>query len=878
MNLRVFVLLLLVFSSSFTYPVLAAEELGTASYGSTGVIGWLYTLIAGLVGWEIEEPPVVEVAAPEAEGDGSSSSLLIKSVKDLELATLDYAEDMHEINKAGFLLATDSFLTTYEDFVSSLDDSAVESELQEKLQSFSDEVLIVKEKAERGSLTKEDLDSLVNHISSATGRRYEKVDFEKYVEREIHPRILGAGGEVFVASGQLALPPSVESAMPLPEDYLPEEQIAPEIQDLANTLDNDPAKIYWWVRENVRYEPYYGAMQGAEQTLTSRYGNDIDTSLLLTALLRASGYPTRYVYGKAHATREEVFDLLGVNDVSSALRLMWGAGIPSEFDGKGFLLERMWVETYAKPSPYLSEHWVQLDSSWKKAGKYTKIDQYVSVQSTVNAAELAEGALSGAEINETEGYVTGINTSFIDGYLDENVETTLLQNISQDFFVPEEKMPASDVLLPLSMQFDFDKSYEYSSLPDALKYRVTLDLSSGDGNLLHYENFLPRMSGKSFVLDFSPATSADEEKIQAGDPAYEIMVTPRLYLGNDYAPGNDTMYGGELNITLEINLVESLETKKKIYAVERTAVVLDSPKTDFTSYNQALKNVKQLQDINNNDSLAREGLYLLGLNFFLRSDYYTDGLADFSGLRWVRANPGIAFITKERNVQNFGDAPISVEGGGTSIDLKYDHVSLSSDKNDTIDFNLQRGFTVSGFEGTVLEEIYNVTSISTLTIFNKAITENIPIHIITKDTLDKLNLLDISSSDKNIIRELLNKSSLYYALVPENNSQIGNWHGNGYIIIDIETGAGKYLIYGGLAGGITSDIKACDMAFSRLLVSAAVTVSFLKLVKGAVLICNALGIFCRVDRLIPVAGELLQSQIQEDALVLISDCDEFWNR
>ncbi|MEE8403377.1 MAG: transglutaminase-like domain-containing protein [Candidatus Hydrothermarchaeaceae archaeon] len=114
-------------------------------------------------------------------------------------------------------------------------------------------------------------------------------------------------------------------------------------------LSNDPTKIYRWVSDNVKYEPYYGSMKSADIVLLSRAGNDIDTASLVTALLRASDYPTRYVYGEAHATRNETFMLLGVNSVQEALRLMWGAGIPAEFDGHGFVIERVWVETYVEP-------------------------------------------------------------------------------------------------------------------------------------------------------------------------------------------------------------------------------------------------------------------------------------------------------------------------------------------------------------------------------------------------------------------------------------------------------------------------------------------------------------------------------------------------
>lgn len=490
-------MLFLIISSTVTFPVLAAEQLGTSNQ-EVSLGNWLSSLLSKLFGWEAGEAQNTE----ETQYESTSPTALYDSIKALELAAVDYSENIDsEEGREGFLMASEGYASTKDEFIASLEvsTSPTAAELKQKLDEFSDNVMKVQEKAESGSITKDDLTYLAEEIAGATGRRYEKVDFEKYTEREIHPRVLGSGGEVLVASGQLTLPPSVDSPLPLPEDYQPEDAVSPEIQALADKLDNDPAKIYWWVRENVRYEPYFGAMQGAEQTLVSRMGNDIDTASLLVSLLRASGYPSRYVYGEASATRDETFMLLGVNSVQEALRLMWGAGIPSEFDGYGFVIERVWVETYVQPRPYMREHWVQLDASWKPAENYTKIGEYVSVTSTINASELQEGALAGATINETAGYVTGINTSFIDSYTSSNVQTDVLQNITEEFFIPEEKMPPEEVYLPLSMQFDFNKSYEYSTLPDALKYHITVDIDSSEGTLLHYENTLSQIVGKPWT-------------------------------------------------------------------------------------------------------------------------------------------------------------------------------------------------------------------------------------------------------------------------------------------------------------------------------------------------------------------------------------------
>jgi hypothetical protein len=174
------------------------------------------------------------------------------------------------------------------------------------------------------------------------------------------------------------------------------------------------------------------------------------------------------------------------------------------------------------------------------------------------------------------------------------------------------------------------------------------------------------------------------------------------------------------------------------------------------------------------------------------------------GARWARVGPATLFVTKEKRVESFNGTPMNVTEGGTSVDLKYDQIVADSDKNTTISFNVQRGFTLSGYEGTVLEIFYeNVTGISTASLFNKAIQTNVSIFFVANDTLDRLDNISIPQGDKDIIKSLVNASSEVFAVVPNGSVQIGNWMGVGYVIVDRNSGTGKYLISGGLNGGST---------------------------------------------------------------------------
>jgi hypothetical protein len=69
------------------------------------------------------------------------------------------------------------------------------------------------------------------------------------------------------------------------------------IDDLALALEFDMERIFRFVSEQIRYEPYAGVLRGAEGTLMARAGNAADQAVLLSALLNASGIGSRFAQG-----------------------------------------------------------------------------------------------------------------------------------------------------------------------------------------------------------------------------------------------------------------------------------------------------------------------------------------------------------------------------------------------------------------------------------------------------------------------------------------------------------------------------------------------------------------------------------------------------
>ena len=74
------------------------------------------------------------------------------------------------------------------------------------------------------------------------------------------------------------------------------------IADLAFDLDYDLERMFRFVADEIRYEPYAGILRGAIGALDAGAGNSVDKSLLLAALLDESAIPYRFVRGALDET------------------------------------------------------------------------------------------------------------------------------------------------------------------------------------------------------------------------------------------------------------------------------------------------------------------------------------------------------------------------------------------------------------------------------------------------------------------------------------------------------------------------------------------------------------------------------------------------
>lgn len=180
-------------------------------------------------------------------------------------------------------------------------------------------------------------------------------------------------------------PPAALAQTPDP-DLLPATGVRFDLHDpddpivrKAEELGHDPIAIYEFVRNEIEFELYGGLARGATATLLGRRGNNPDQVALLVALLRASGYPARFVVGDIAAGVEAVQQWLQIPTVKGVRdHLAWYVPRPTFDNAPGvadddfILYEHWWAKVLVPYGPDQGRdlgapmRWIFLDPSFKQ--------------------------------------------------------------------------------------------------------------------------------------------------------------------------------------------------------------------------------------------------------------------------------------------------------------------------------------------------------------------------------------------------------------------------------------------------------------------------------------------------------------------------------
>ncbi|WP_084128277.1 transglutaminase-like domain-containing protein [Cellvibrio mixtus] len=647
-------------------------------------------------------------------------------------------------------------------------------------------------------------------------------------------------------------------------------QLTPEIKTLAAQLHNSSIEIYTWVHNNIRFIPSYGSIQGAQHTLETKQGNAIDTASLLIALLRAAEIPARYAYGTVEIPATKVMNWVGDAKTPEAAQAILGmGGVPTIGRVEGgkittFKLEHVWVEAYVDyfPSRGMKElagdSWIPMDASFKQ---YDFTDgMNLKDQVPFDAEALANTIQTKSIVNDAEGWVQNVPQADIEAQLTQfqNQLKTYIENQNPNSTVSDvlglqqiKVLPAR----PLAAGLPYNRiitSQTFNEVPNNLrhKFKYTLATESygypGD-EFISIEEPTAKLAGKTIALSFKPATKADEDIIASRLPA------PEADGSTDPAKLSKTLPGYLINLTAEFTI--NGETIKfgaagKMGGELYEEMGLWSPKEGWeTSINhptagsyraiglnlqginpeQAARLRQQLEvtklKLDSADSvqlglltkhnLVGDLLYGTVLNYFVLNDLQDQIAAQSSNIISYRLPSYGTFSTNMQTQYWFG-LPRNVSFSGLSMDIdhmKQHRISKTNDKNESIAFSQNAGSRMSAMEHHVPEQMFSSTTekaqgISAVKALTIASQQGQKIWTINNANLNlALSRINLGVEAENDIRNAVNEGKI--ATTHENRINFNGWIGEGYTLIDPNTGAGAYMISGGGNGSetIESDIS-----------------------------------------------------------------------
>jgi hypothetical protein len=638
-------------------------------------------------------------------------------------------------------------------------------------------------------------------------------------------------------------------------------QITPEIEALAQELAHNPVKIYNWVHDNIQFIPTYGSIQGSQMTLETKSGNAVDTASLLLALLRASGIHSRYAYGTVRIPIEKAMNWVGgVTAPEAAIQLLAQGGIPTVSLTQGgqikwVKMEQVWVEAWVDFFPSRGakhrkgDSWVPMDASFKQY----QFTQGMDIQNNVpfDAEGFANHITNTAQINEAEGWVSGIDQTFMETQLS-NYQTQMEAYITQTNpsatvgevlgtqTIISENRPRLAAGLPYQR---IAKGGTFKELPSNLRHHFKFSLYKNetdrilDNPALTLSQSLPKLAGKRLTLSFEPASESDRQVIESylpnipegqeldpndlptSLPGYLIHLKAQLKLDGEIVAesGRFTM-GQELSSTTGItrmtggwHLTNNKPIAGEFYAFGIdlqgiSAKQLETVKTRMETVKTKLE-AQQFEGLTK-DGIIGDMLYAGALSYFAANDVNLKMLNKGKQALAYRQPSFGTFSTSLDTVYSFG-VPRQVEMSGIMVDMDAVAQSLWAKNNDVQiakTIGSQVGMMTSALEHQIPEMLFTneenpgeaVSAVKALAI---ASAEGQRIYQVTTENVNAvLPILNISSEVKDEIRDSVAVGKV--ATVSENNITVGGWTGVGYIIADPETGAGAYRISGGGNGGI----------------------------------------------------------------------------
>ena len=585
--------------------------------------------------------------------------------------------------------------------------------------------------------------------------------------------------------------------------------VSASIAELAESLDWNPVGIYEWVKNNIETQWYWGCMKGAEETLRQKSGNDADQAALLVALLRAAGYPSRFVRGVVEFFPgiDTARNLTGIDDEREIAAFFRKAGIPSAPVIKGggianIRIEHIWVETQVPYANYrgavIDEHgktWLGLDTSIKAAG-YT-YNQPEEIPAEFPLSGFRDSYLETVRDETPLEYLT----SEIDGWLSRNQPGMAHERFLRTRTLTVEEMK----ILPASLQFiQVAVTGEYTELPDELIHTVRFRAAvPGNDDLLDITLPVFSLSNRPVSITYEPETVEDQEIINAyggldNTPAYLVSLRPVITVdGERLAVGK-----GGLPMGSDYTLAMELTSPGGVERITNTHIMGNFSTVGIVSQSAIIPD-----ELPDEEKTAETCLHEMAIGYIDRWNKAEDELASLFHLALARPIPSVVTVGGLVDVTYLLDSPYEFTWKGVFVDADLKTIEATEglpETNNRLKIFMQlSGLHGSVLENLILEDTLQVDGISTAKLFGLVNSSGVPIITIDKGTVDTLlPALPFDDAVKEDIVNAVNRN--FIVRIPQSEIAYEDWTGIGYLKENPETGEAGWMLSGMIAGASTA--------------------------------------------------------------------------
>ncbi|NOZ52354.1 MAG: transglutaminase domain-containing protein, partial [Gammaproteobacteria bacterium] len=640
-------------------------------------------------------------------------------------------------------------------------------------------------------------------------------------------------------------------------------QLSQSIKDQAAALNYNTAEIYHWVRNNIQWQPTWGAVQNAELTLDAKRGNAMDIASLTIALLRASQIPARYVHGTIDIPEANFRNWAGgFSSIDAAITFAASGSIPviaMTQAGKinAVRMEHIWVEVATDYLPSRAainidaDSWLPIDPSYKQYDYLQGLD----VVQIAGTNQLAQDVLNSGTINEQEGWITGFDPTILqtaqtqaqtalEDYITNNMTNPTVGDVIGGRKTIVEQYPILAASLPNKI---VTTGTRYDKLPTTLQQSVTYSFNQ---NSTSASLAWSTVNNEKVTLSFTPATPDDEAALQsllpegqitdinqlpASIPAYLINVIPELKVnGITKLTGNPMRLGEGLDFNTQIkqpgrsagiNYTYNIPAGSFVSVNTITGNVSAKKLTDLQAQLTQTKTTLETNDTAQIQNLTREDI--LGDMFYAGTLGYFAQLIGLSSIGALQAkeqfylSAGYGTFGYEPKVGYFFGIPKTIEAGGVTLDIPALLITANNagDNEKDRQFVMQSGVLLSTLEHATPEQMFNIdpqnppNAFSAVKALQIASTEGQRIYQITQVNISSvMPNLNLDAATETEIQQAI---SIGKEVVAHTDLvSVPGYTGSGYVILDPVTGEGAYRISGGVNGGASSETGITDFVLA----------------------------------------------------------------